>query len=142
MTSGEIHTGACLCGAVKYEVRNLGGEVVACHCGQCRRQSGHYFASAMTTRADLAITEDRSLKWYKSSAAARRGFCAECGAILFWESATDDSTAISAGSLDLPTGLRLASHIFVDDKSDYYEIDDGLPQFAGYDRPVGPKGGT
>ena len=142
MTSGEIHTGACLCGAVKYEVRNLGGEAVACHCGQCRRQSGHYFASAMTTRANLTITEDRGLKWYQSSDVARRGFCAECGAILFWESATDDSYAIGAGSLDLPTGLRLASHIFVDDKSDYYEIDDGLPQFAGYDRPVGPKGGT
>ena len=57
--------------------------------------------------------------------------------LLFWESATDDSYAIFIGSLDTPTGLRLASHIFVDDKSDYYEIDDGLPQFAGYDRPVG-----
>ena len=142
MADSATQTGQCLCGAVKYEVRNLDSEAVACHCGQCRRQSGHYFASAMTTRADLTITEDRGLKWYKSSAAARRGFCAECGAILFWESATDDSTAISAGSLDLPTGLRLARHIFVDDKSDYYEIDDGLPQFAGYDRPVGPRGGT
>ena len=142
MTSDVTHTGQCLCGAVKYAVRNLGGEAVACHCGQCRRQSGHYFASAMTTRADVTITEDRGLKWYKSSDAARRGFCAECGTILFWESATDDSYAISAGSLDLPTGLRLASHIFVDDKSDYYEIDDGLPQFAGYDRPMGPEGAS
>ena len=138
----ETHTGGCLCGAVRYEARGPLADVTACHCGQCRRQSGHYFASVMTTRADVTITEDRGLKWYKSSEAARRGFCAECGAILFWESATDDSYAIGAGSLDAPTGLRLASHIFVDDKSDYYEIDDGLPQFAGYDRPVGPKGGT
>ena len=50
--------------------------------------------------------------------------------------ATDETYAIAAGSLDQPTGLKLTSHIFVDDKSDYYEIDDGLPQFAGYDRPV------
>jgi hypothetical protein len=41
----------------------------------------------------------------------------------------------------MPTGLALASHIFVDDKSDYYEIDDGLPQFEGYDRPAGSGGG-
>jgi hypothetical protein len=24
----------------------------------------------------------------------------------------------------------------VEDKGDYYEITDGLPQFAGYDRPL------
>jgi hypothetical protein len=142
MTDGKTHTGACLCGAVKYQVRNLGGDVVASHCGQCRRQSGHYFASVMTTRVDLTITEDRGLKWYCASDAARRGFCAECGAILFWESATDESYAICAGSLDGPTGLKLASHIFVDDKGDYYDIDDGLPQFHGYDRPVATGGGS
>jgi hypothetical protein len=30
----------------------------------------------------------------------------------------------------------MTKHIFVDDKGDYYEITDGLPQFAGYDRPL------
>ena len=142
MTDGETHTGQCLCGAVAYEVRNLGGEALACHCSQCRRQSGHFAAAVLTTGADVSVTEDRGLKWYTSSAAARRGFCAECGASLFWQSSTDDSYAIFIGSLDAPTGLRLASHIFVDDKSDYYEIDDGLPQFAGYDQPVETAGGS
>jgi hypothetical protein len=27
----------------------------------------------------------------------------------------------------------MAKHIFVDDKGDYYEITDSLPQYAGYD---------
>jgi hypothetical protein len=30
----------------------------------------------------------------------------------------------------------MAKHIFVDDKGDYYDITDGMPQFAGYDRPL------
>ena len=32
------------------------------------------------------------------------------------------------GAFDTPTGTHLAKHIFVADKGDYYEINDGLPQ--------------
>ena len=43
-----------------------------------------------------------------------------------------------AGALDVPTGLVASEHIFVDDASDYYIIDDGLPQF-GEDSPQEPE---
>ena len=36
------------------------------------------------------------------------------------------TTSITAGTLDLPTGLRIDSHIFTADKSDYYEITDDV----------------
>ena len=32
------------------------------------------------------------------------------------------------GAFDKPTGTRIAKHIFVADKGDYYEIGDGVPQ--------------
>ena len=32
------------------------------------------------------------------------------------------------GCIDDPTGLKLADHIYVGEKGDYYEIADGLPQ--------------
>jgi hypothetical protein len=32
------------------------------------------------------------------------------------------------GAFDSPTGAKLAMHIFVADKGDYYDIGDGLPQ--------------
>ncbi len=35
-----------------------------------------------------------------------------------------------AGTLDLPTGLQTAVHVFVEDCGDYYTISDGLPQRA------------
>lgn len=38
-----------------------------------------------------------------------------------------------AGSLDQPTGLRMAAHIYVEDASDYYEICDGLPRIVNMD---------
>jgi hypothetical protein len=51
---------------------------------------------------------------------------------VFWKESASGSncTSIMAGTLDMPTGLRLIQHIFVADKSDYYEINDGAPQSA------------
>ncbi len=121
-------TGGCLCGAVRYEVRGALRDVVNCHCGQCRRTSGHQGAYTAAAKADLAVTEERGLKWYESSELARRGFCAECGSTLFWEAHERDHTAIAAGGLDQPTGLRTAAHIHTADAPDYYEIADGLPK--------------
>lgn len=128
-------TGRCLCGAVKYRVDGPLGKPHACHCGQCIRQSGHFAVSTEVQRANFSITEDRGLEWYASSSFAKRGFCKECGSALLWDGG-DDKVNISIGSLDQPTGLRLASHIFVDEKADYYEIEDDLPKFAGYDTPL------
>ena len=77
--------GSCLCGAVRYTVAAPFGEATACHCSQCRRQSGHYWASADVPRAALSLTGADALRWHHASAKARRGFCATCGSFLFWE---------------------------------------------------------
>lgn len=79
----------------------------------------------------VAIEGSEHLRWYQSSASARRGFCGRCGSKLFWQALDRRSIDIAAGSFDLPTGLTLARHIFVADKGDYYQIADGLPQFPG-----------
>lgn len=120
--------GQCLCGAVAYEVRGAMRDVVNCHCGQCRRTHGHIAAYTLVQRADLTITQTRGLKWYRSSDRARRGFCEQCGASVFWDMPARDSISIAAGSIDAPTGLKTIRHIFVADKGDYYEIEDGLEQ--------------
>ena len=130
------YTGSCLCGAVRYGVAGPMSDVHACHCGQCRRQSGHYTVAASADQADFSLIEASGLKWYQSSPEARRGFCGECGSVLFWDNGSDQ-ISINAGNLDGPTGLTLKRHIYVDFKGDYYRIADGMPQFAGYDTPIG-----
>lgn len=121
-------TGGCLCGAVRFEIRGPLRPAAACHCTQCRKSSGHFFAATAARDTDLALSEKRGLKWYRSSAKARRGFCAECGSSLFWKADEATQTAIAMGSLDGDAGLELVAHIFVDDAGDYYEIGDGLRQ--------------
>ena len=124
-------TGGCLCGKVRYEVAGPLRDVIACHCGQCRRQHGSFGLYSEAALADLSIDESGGLAWYDSSAKARRGFCRQCGAGLFWHRGGAERIAIAAGSLDQPTGLKLAKHIYADDKGDYYEIADGVPQLPG-----------
>jgi hypothetical protein len=125
-----MHHGSCLCGSVRFEITGPMRPVVACHCSQCRRTSGHVWAATSVPDKALRLIRADSLRWYRSSDRARRGFCAICGASLFWKPDGEDRTAIAAGALDQPTGLRLDRHIFTANKGDYYDITDDLPRRA------------
>lgn len=129
--SQEITTGGCLCGAVRYEVKGSLRDVINCHCDMCRRQHGNYGPHSKARKINITITNDSGLAWYQTSEIARRGFCRLCGCGLFWEPFDLDATGIIAGTLDGPTGLTTIGHIYVGEKSDFYEITDGLPQFPG-----------
>lgn len=121
--------GGCLCGAVTYEVSGELRPVLACHCGQCRKTSGHYWAATQAPIEAVKISDpEGKLTWFESSDWARRGFCAGCGSSLFWEMQSKGVMSIAAGSLDAPTGLSISAHIFVADKGDYYEIEAGPEQ--------------
>jgi len=100
----------------------------ACHCRQCRKQSGHFFASSDVPRASLTINGAERLTWFQSSERVRRGFCSVCGSTLFWDPIRKDVIGIAMGALDTPSMTHLKMHIFVAEKGDYYDIADGLPQ--------------
>jgi len=120
--------GSCLCGAVTFEVSAPLAPADACHCSQCRRQTGHYFASTNVPREALTVRDEDKVAWYRSSEKVRRGFCSVCGSVLFWDPLERDWTSIAMGAFEAPTGTRLEMHIHVADKGDYYDIADGLPQ--------------
>ena len=121
-------TGGCLCGGVRYRIRGALRGVIACHCAQCRRTSGHYAAMTSAPSANIELTASDPLRWYKSSDTAERGFCSVCGGNLFWKQVGRDDISITAGTLDTPTHIAIEQHIFVADKSDYYTINDDLPK--------------
>ena len=124
--------GSCLCGAVRYSVSGPLRPVIACHCAQCRKTSGHFVAATSAPRGSVAI--EGAVRWFQSSPAARRGFCPICGSSLFWDG-PGANLSIHAGTLDAPTGVTLAGHIFCESKGDYYAIDDNLPT-AEADNPA------
>ena len=114
--------GSCLCGSVRYQVTGPVRDITACHCSQCRKQSGHFWASSAAADSDFQLLNEDGLTWFRSSDFAVRGFCANCGSALFWKKDGEDRISFSSGSLDKHPGLTLSKNIFTDDKGDYYTI--------------------
>ncbi|MGI9270804.1 MAG: GFA family protein [Woeseiaceae bacterium] len=129
LNASTITTGACLCGEVRFEVRGPLRGVVNCHCSMCQRLHGNFGPHTKARKTNITINKGDGLAWFKTSDIAQRGFCRECGSSLFWEPFDLDATGIIAGSLDTPTKLKTIGHIFVGEKSDFYDITDDLPQF-------------
>lgn len=123
-------TGSCNCGGVRFEISGDLAPATICHCGQCRRQGGHAWASTHIPEAALRLISDKTLRWHSLSPGIRRGFCGTCGSFLFWDPADEDAISVSMGALDPPTGGRVTKHIFTAHKGDYYDINDGLHQQA------------
>jgi len=115
--------GSCMCGALHYRVNGPLRPIIACHCIQCRKSSGHYVAATECPTEDLHIDGD-TLQWYASSSEAERGFCRRCGSNLFWRRIGANSTSIWAGSIDGPSGLHIAQQMFANSKGDYYDLPD------------------
>jgi hypothetical protein len=137
-------TGGCLCGAVRYEITGELRGVVNCHCAKCRRFHGHYGAYTSVKLEQLVLTNQQGLRWYRSvtdeTPNVQRGFCSRCGSSLFWHPKEQERIAIAAGSLDDDTGLATIGHVWLSQKSDYYELCDDLPRFdRGWAAMTGSK---
>ncbi|HJS86153.1 MAG TPA: GFA family protein [Acetobacteraceae bacterium] len=102
-------TGGCQCGAVRYALY-ADPRAGICHCRMCQKAvGGPFFAWAMVGVEDFAWTRGAPT-WFRSSSAARRGFCAACGTPLAFQYDQYDGRAdhidISIGSLDTPEVVR------------------------------------
>jgi hypothetical protein len=127
--------GSCLCGAVTIDVQGeLEHQPEACHCTNCRKQSGHVLAGVNVRRTSLTVHGEDKISWYRSHQKVKRGFCSICGSTLFWYPLMEgyEFTAVAMGIFDGATGTQLRKHTFVGSKGDYYEISDGVEQSEGY----------
>ncbi|HVZ00217.1 MAG TPA: GFA family protein [Dongiaceae bacterium] len=134
-------SGHCLCGAVSFEVEGPLSAPSLCHCGQCRRLHGAPGAYTSAPASAYRIRGGDNLAWYNTSHRAEQGFCRTCGSKLFWREIGGEDLDAAMGSLDAPTGLTLARHIWTRSQGDYYEIGhDGVPRFAESSRDAAPVG--
>jgi hypothetical protein len=95
----------------------------------CRKLTGHPEAGVDVRKSDLTINGADRVRWYFPSERVRRGFCSTCGSPMFFDPPAADWIGLMLGSFDGPTGTRIAEHIFVSSKGDYYTLSDGAPQW-------------
>jgi hypothetical protein len=128
-----MHTGSCLCGTIRYEIRGDFGAGFYCHCARCRKASGTAFASNAVVAADeFVITAGgESLKTFVADTGLHRSFCGNCGSPIISRREGVPQVRVRLGTLDTPLGAGHGpqAHIYVDSKADWWEIRDGLPQY-------------
>lgn len=132
-----MHTGSCLCGAVRFEIDGPLAAIQLCHCSQCRRASGSAFAANMPVdAADFRVVRgEATLKAYESSPGKERVFCGGCGSPVISRLTADPTKVrVRAGLLDAPVAARPVFHFLTDSKADWWTIEGDLPQYTG-DRP-------
>lgn len=115
--------GQCLCGGIRYAVRDDLQDVINCHCERCRRFTGHHMAATSARVEDISIEDaDALLRWFSPVPEASYAFCSRCGSSLFWQSKSDSARrSICAGTLATPTGLRTTKAWWTREASDYYD---------------------
>ena len=123
---------SCLCGGIQLRTQGYHRDVQNCHCMQCMKTHGHYAAYTNVQEKNVKFFKKKTLKWFKSSKRARRGFCKKCGASLFFKVISSNNISIAAGMFNGPTKLNTKMNIFVKGKLDYYKLDNRLPKFKRY----------
>jgi hypothetical protein len=131
--SWKIHTGGCLCGALRYQARGDPSYAGHCYCADCRKASGSGFipfmgfpSSAVRFSGESRQFESKAL----SGNEAVRNFCPVCGGLVFGgEVGNSDSFTIYAGSLDDPSSFHPTVAIFTRDRPAWALIPPELTAF-------------
>ena len=123
---------SCLCGGIQFRTKGYHRNVQNCHCIQCMKTHGNYASYTHVEETNIKFLKKRTLKWFRSSKKAKRGFCNKCGASLFFKIIGSNNISIAAGMFNGPTKLKTTMNIFVKEKSDYYKLDNRLMKFNRY----------
>lgn len=127
--SDEIHTGGCLCGAVRYEIRARFLQSTLCHCEDCRKASGAPCVA-------WSFFPAGSLSWTKGQpkmlhhAERERCFCGDCGSPLtFFDPSISEVFEANANTLDDPARYPPTDQCWVVDEISWLHVIASLPRY-------------
>ena len=126
----SFKTAECECGGIKIKVKSKLRYVMNCHCSQCMKTHGNYASYTECLEKELIFLNKKSLKWYKSSKIAKRGFCSKCGGSVFYKKYKNNYISIAAGMFNNPTNLKTYCDIYTKNKLDYYKLSNKLKRFS------------
>jgi hypothetical protein len=127
-------TGACLCGAVRFEVAGALDRIAHCHCTICQRAHGAAFVTwAAVSEERLRITEgEANVTRYRSSDIGMRSFCRTCGSSMFCTLDTHPGVIdVALACLAVDRDAVPRAHVFWDDRAGWIDLADRLPRLGG-----------
>jgi hypothetical protein len=136
-----MHTGGCLCGAVRYEIDGRISPIAFCHCSKCRKSNGTAFHSGSLCRASRFrwVSGGDEITVYRTPSGYATQFCRTCGSPVPTPPNAEGLVSLPTGTLDEDPGSRPIFHFFVGSKAPWYEIADDLPRYAEAPPPPDAK---
>lgn len=124
-------SGSCYCGKIKFDVWDFNPTYSLCHCTECRKWTGSFYACIAAKNGNYKIHGAENITWFLKSADSEQGFCKNCGSAIFWRKNPDAGFLdIAIGFLDNFEQLTAKRHIFSQSKPHFYNFsDDGAPRF-------------
>ncbi|WP_457935919.1 GFA family protein [Mesorhizobium sp. 10J20-29] len=120
-----VYSGGCQCGAVRFRVEGALGDASICHCRMCQKASGNFYLPLVSVRdAKLAWTRGEP-GGFRSSSAATRGFCRDCGTPLYYDA--PDGMALAIAAFDDPSGIAPTIQWGIEAKLPYVDQVPALP---------------
>ena len=128
-------TGQCMCGAVKFTLRDVGHEFSGCHCKMCQRWTGSAFLALTVPSSTVAFEGIENVATFQSSDWAERGWCSKCGSGMWYRFTSPGPYCgtyhMPVGLLDDHSGLTLTDEIFVDEKSNAFSYANDTKKMTG-----------
>ena len=122
----------CLCGGISIKIKGKLRNVSNCHCSQCMKTHGNYAAYTSCNENQITYLNKKTLKWFKSSKIAKRGFCIKCGASFFYKRYKTEKISIAAGMFSKKIKLKTYANIFTKGKMSFYKLDKKIPNYNTY----------
>ncbi|MDH3327505.1 MAG: GFA family protein, partial [Gammaproteobacteria bacterium] len=123
--------GECLCGVVKYKYTGETGQVINCHCSECRKWHGAaYRTRTVGSKSKFVwVSGEDNVGRYEGQPNAIKTFCKECGSnLISLYKDNEDLIGLPLGGIEGARSLKPTCHVFVDYKADWHSIEDDLPQ--------------
>ena len=127
--------GACLCGAVRFEIDAPTLFCAHCHCSMCRRAHGAGYVTWIGVpyeRFRMLAGEERLVR-YRSSEHATRSFCGTCGTPLTYERVRSPHMVnIPRALFESRTGRQPLYHASIDELQDWAYTGERLVPLKGF----------
>jgi hypothetical protein len=129
------HSGGCLCGAVRFEVRGPWLTAGYCHCTRCQGRTGTGSSvNGIVAARDFAVVAGAErVRTWRPPGGYPKAFCGDCGAHLYsGEPGGAKTVGVRFGALDADPGIAPAWRQWLSSAPSWIPIpDDGLPRFPG-----------
>jgi hypothetical protein len=130
----DVYTGGCICGAVRFDIRDKPIGMNDCQCRHCQQRSGTGHASYITfTSRKTAKLTGPSKHWEvvgDGGTAKHYVFCADCGAPVYLTfPAMPDLLIVHAAALDDPSHYKPQYVLYASSAHPWDAVDPSVQRF-------------